>query len=151
MRTCYRLPSGKTTNSIRRYCREWKQLSRPVAKALGCEVLGFDPGIHLIPKGGGYGFQISVTIAKRIKALLPCSRKKLIRPGDIIRLTTTRFGSPRMGKEFVITDARYSNGYRFSTSDFAWIEVYECEYVRRATDAQFLAACSRSESEEGDD
>lgn len=75
-------------------------------------------------------------------------RKRLIRPGDIIRLTTTRFGTLRKGKTFVVTDASYTNGTRFAASDFAWVEENECEYVGRATDKQFLAALRRAERSE---
>lgn len=73
---------------------------------------------------------------------------KLIRPGDIIRLTTTRFGTHLKGKKFVVTEARYMGAPRFGTPDFAWVEENECEYAGRAPDAQFLAAFLLSEYDE---
>ena len=65
----YRLPNGQTTKSTARYIREWNKLSKPVAKALGCDIIGVDPSIHLMEKGCQRGFQISTTIAERIRAL----------------------------------------------------------------------------------
>ncbi len=62
----YKLPSGKITKSVVRYCREWNKLSHTVAKALNCNVVGCDPTIHLIEKGAGVGFQISTEVATRI-------------------------------------------------------------------------------------
>lgn len=66
----YGLPSGKVTTSVARYIREWNGLAKPVARALGCEVIGLDPGIHLMPKGASVGFQISVSVAERIKDMI---------------------------------------------------------------------------------
>lgn len=62
----YSLPDGKTTRSATRYVREWNRLSRPVAKALGCEVIAMDPSIQLKPKSGAPSFQIPVSVARRI-------------------------------------------------------------------------------------
>ena len=65
----YRLPKGQRTKSTDRYIREWNKLSKPVAKALGCDVIGVDPSIHLMEKGCHQGFQISCTVAARIRDL----------------------------------------------------------------------------------
>ena len=75
-------------------------------------------------------------------------KHKLIRPGDIIRLTTTRFGTRLKGKKFVVTEAIYTNGREFATPDFAWVGNRECKRVGRATDRQFLSAVRRSERED---
>lgn len=72
---------------------------------------------------------------------------KLILPGDIIQLTTTRFGARLKWKKFVVTEASYTNGVRFSTADFAWVYNHECKYAGRATRKQFLAAMRRAEGE----
>jgi hypothetical protein len=65
----YKLPDGNKTSSPGRYVREWNKLTKPVAEALNCDIIGCDPSVHLVEKGGGHGFQISVSIAKRIKDL----------------------------------------------------------------------------------
>jgi len=65
----YKLPCGKITKSTARYCREWNKLSNTVAKALGCNVIGMDPKIHLMEKGHHVGLQISPAIAFKIRDL----------------------------------------------------------------------------------
>ena len=72
-------------------------------------------------------------------------KRKLIRPGDIIRLTTTRFGTKLKGKKYVVTEARYTNGVRFATFEFAWVDEGECKRVGRASDKQFLKALRSAE------
>jgi hypothetical protein len=62
----YRLPCGKITTSQIRYLQAWKRIYKPLSKALGCEVIGFDPGLHLVERGAGRGFQISTSLANRI-------------------------------------------------------------------------------------
>lgn len=65
----YKLPNGEITKSVTLYLNEWKNLYQPVAQALDCEIIGFDPGLHLIEKNAARGFQISTTIAMRIRDL----------------------------------------------------------------------------------
>lgn len=65
----FRLPNGKTTTSVEKYCIEWEAISSPLAKILDCRVIGCDPGIHLTENGCGSGFVLSVTVAQKILAL----------------------------------------------------------------------------------
>jgi len=71
----FTLPNGKATSSTDRYCREWNRLAKPVAKVLNCDVIGMDPGIHLAPKSGAPGFQLPVSVAQSILALLQSNRR----------------------------------------------------------------------------
>lgn len=77
MREQYRLPSGKYTVDVKRYCREWKALARPIEEAAGVRLHAFDPGLQFAcPRGeytapfGGTVFQVPVSVAIRLKAAL---------------------------------------------------------------------------------
>lgn len=76
----YLLPDGRYTRSVGRYCREWNSLAKPVAKALGCKVIGMNPSIHLMPINGNRGFQLPVSVAQRIKALVEDSKNYRRKP-----------------------------------------------------------------------
>jgi hypothetical protein len=65
----YKLPDGRVTSSPSRYTREWNKLANPVAAALNCDIVSLDPSVHLIEKGRSKGFQLSTTVAQRIKDL----------------------------------------------------------------------------------
>ena len=71
----YRFPGGNITTSVARYVRGWNALVKPVARALECDVIGFNPGIHLISKGASVGFQIAVSVTERIKALIDVNKR----------------------------------------------------------------------------
>lgn len=44
--TVFRLPGGrKWTKSADRYIRAWRRLAKPIVKALGGHLIGFDPGL----------------------------------------------------------------------------------------------------------
>ena len=66
----HKLPNGEYTTDIVHSANEWNKLAEPVAKALGCDIIGFDPHVHLIEKGANSGFQISASVANRILKLI---------------------------------------------------------------------------------
>ena len=41
----YRLPNGKTTKSVNKMIKAWRDLAKPIEEATGATVRGFDPGI----------------------------------------------------------------------------------------------------------
>jgi hypothetical protein len=64
----YRLPGGAYTDSRKLYLQAWEELYMPVAEALGCEVLSFDPGITM---SYAYScFCLPVPVAQRIAELV---------------------------------------------------------------------------------
>lgn len=67
------LPDGSATASETRYVREWNKLAKPVAAALGCDIIGMDPGLHLIVKGAAQGFQIPTSVALKIRNIVESS------------------------------------------------------------------------------
>ncbi len=54
MTTEYRKPNGKITKSGRAYCLAWRrEINLPLEKHYGVTVIAFDPGLTVVPKGGG--------------------------------------------------------------------------------------------------
>ena len=39
----YKLPNGKSTRSHKVYACEWERIAKPIEKALGMRLAGFDP------------------------------------------------------------------------------------------------------------
>ena len=66
----YKLPNGKITTSAEKYSKTWTDLADLIAKNLNCNVIGVDPGIHLIEKDSSTGFFISTDMAFKIKHLI---------------------------------------------------------------------------------
>lgn len=66
----HKLPNGEWTDDIVVCATEWNKLAEPIAEALNCDIIGFNPDIHLIEKGSSIGFKLSVTIANRILKLI---------------------------------------------------------------------------------
>jgi hypothetical protein len=59
----HRLPNGKTTTSVRVYASAWRRFTNPLCKALGGELVAFDPGVVvavLSPEGRAYERSVSL-------------------------------------------------------------------------------------------
>ncbi len=79
-----KLPNGQIAKSEAEYAREWIKLGDKVAGALGCRLIGVDPGFLMIPTDKSiaiYGAQITSTAftlpllcALKISALIDDSR-----------------------------------------------------------------------------
>jgi hypothetical protein len=48
MREVFRLPNGKTTVSVRRYIRAWRDVARPIERLTNSKLFGFDPDLSFM-------------------------------------------------------------------------------------------------------
>lgn len=73
------------------------------------------------------------------------TNKRIPRPGDIVRVVSPyrRHRKPILR---VVVEATYTNGIQFAFWDFAWTDVDNCTFVRRATDKEYFRALRKSEN-----
>jgi hypothetical protein len=50
MKETFRLPNGKTTVSIRRYVKAWKDLAKPIEGLTNSKMWGFDPDLAFVQR-----------------------------------------------------------------------------------------------------
>lgn len=65
----YKLPSGIRTRSVRRYLKEWRQITRAVERALDVRVYAFDPDLAVTNEGGTGYAEIPLWLENRIAAM----------------------------------------------------------------------------------
>ena len=72
--------------------------------------------------------------------------KRLPRPGDYIRILPSCKSFYEKGKpnRHIVVEAGYYNGICFATPYFSWVELRDCVYAGRASDKDYIAACSKS-------
>lgn len=70
------------------------------------------------------------------------SKKRIPRPGDVIRITKSSWiDTWTRGEEHIVTKVSHNGGsLSYATGSVAWIPLVDCEYVRRATDKEYIRA-----------
>ena len=65
MRT-YRLPDGDSTISHEEYTGAWMKLAKPIERATGSKVYGFDPDLAFMCVGSQHYFHLPVWVAQKL-------------------------------------------------------------------------------------
>ncbi len=69
-RTWYTLPDRSATTNADLYVREWRAFAKPLEKALGMKLYGFDPAISLQSDGFRVTFQFPAWLVHKLNAAL---------------------------------------------------------------------------------
>ncbi len=68
MAKTYRLPDGKDTENADEYIKSWRELAKPIEKATGYKLYGFNPGFSF--SNGREVIDISCEFVKKLKEAL---------------------------------------------------------------------------------
>ena len=47
----YKLPNNSITEDSRFYCDSWEEIGKIISKKYNCDIIGYDPGVIVCPKG----------------------------------------------------------------------------------------------------
>lgn len=64
----YKLPDGQDTENTDEYIKSWRELAKPIEKATGYLLYGFNPGLAF--SNGREVIDISTEFAKKLKEAL---------------------------------------------------------------------------------